>query len=65
MSLQKLKDAISLSAHGMTKQEAHAQDVCVKCKELWWKKTRSNAGKQEYQISGLCEECFDNITKAE
>ena len=65
MSLDDFKNYISRQAYGISKGEAHAQDICVKCKELWWKKTRSQAGKQEYQISGLCEDCFDSIGKDE
>jgi hypothetical protein len=61
--LQKFKDAVSRAAHQMTKGEAHAAGVCVKCKEDWKPRTHSEAGRKEYQISGLCEECFDNMFK--
>lgn len=61
--LQSFKDDVAKSAFGMTKAEAHAKNICIMCKEAWEPKTHSEAGKKEYQISGLCEECFDQITK--
>lgn len=65
MDLQSFKDSIARDAFGMTKQEAHAKDICIKCKEPWEPKTHSEAGKKEYLISGLCEECFDEITRTD
>lgn len=42
------------------RNDAIARGICVKCKrdKSWY----SEAGKKEYYISGLCEECFDKIT---
>jgi hypothetical protein len=48
------------------KQEAKtaiAKGICVKCKKA--AVTFSEAGAKEYNISGLCENCFDKITKDE
>lgn len=59
--LQDFKDALSVAATGRTKAEAHEKDICIKCGELWWTRTRSEAAKREYLISGYCEDCWDEI----
>lgn len=63
MSLQDFKDDISRIATGMTRAEAHAKGVCVKCRKppTWY----SEAGEREYHISGMCEPCFDELFKEE
>lgn len=54
---QENKDALSEAAFGITKAEAHKAGICVECKQIaTW---RTDAGRREYQISGLCEPCFD------
>lgn len=62
-SLEDFKEFMANKAFGMTKKEAHAKDICVCCKEPWQPKTYTQLGRKEYQISGLCEECFERITK--
>lgn len=59
MTLLKLKNEMAKKVYGMTKYEAISKDICIDCKQ----KARfySEAGKKEYQISGLCEYCFDRI----
>ena len=58
---------------GMTIKDAHSKGICIKCQkpalvmsadgtskynpELFY----SQAGKQEWNISGICEKCFDNM----
>lgn len=61
MSLDDFKDHVAVSAFGITKAEGHKLGICICCKENWAPKTHSEAGRQEYRISGLCEECFDRI----
>jgi hypothetical protein len=39
--------------------------ICFSCKEPAFPKCYSEAGKREFYISGLCEECFDECTKSE
>jgi len=57
--MKKLKDEMSKSTFGITLTEALQKDICVRCKK---KATfYSMAGLAEYQISGLCEPCFDEI----
>lgn len=45
----------------LTKDEAHKRGVCVNCKLPALDRCYSIAGRAEYQISGLCEQCFDDI----
>lgn len=59
--LQELKDGIARNLFGMTIKDAIQQRICIDCKKS--PKFYSEAGRREYLISGLCEPCFDRITK--
>ena len=59
--LDEFKDGLSKVAFGMTKAEAHAKGVCTQCREPAIPKCYSDAGRNEYSISGLCEQCFDAL----
>jgi hypothetical protein len=48
------------AAFGQTRGEAKHERVCVVCKQPPTFST--DAGRREYEISGLCEPCFDRIT---
>jgi len=48
---------------GITLEEAHEKGICVHCKQPALPKCYSEEGRREYEISGLCEACFDEITK--
>lgn len=61
--MQAFKDALATSIYGMTSGEAITKGICINCKEPALDKCYSGAGKREYHISGLCEPCFDEITK--
>lgn len=61
MDLQELKDDLAMSLYGMTAAEAITKNICINCKKP--PTFYSDAGKREYQITGLCEPCFDEITK--
>ena len=65
-------DDIGQAAFGMTRTEALAKGVCIRChkpvapngeydNELIY----SNAGVKEYGISAMCEKCFDGMFGAE
>lgn len=73
-TLETLKNSISLSAYGITKQEAHSEEICINCKQKIYIGERENAqhgccysmtGIKEYKISGMCEYCFDNLMTAD
>ena len=59
--LEKLKNNLSQDLYSITKAEAHRTGICIQCKEPAFLKCYSEAGKREYKISGLCEQCFDKI----
>lgn len=44
-------------------REAKAEGRCVQCGEPALEKCYSAAGRREYEISGLCEVCFDTLTR--
>ena len=60
-TLQNLKDGLAKDLYDMTTTEAQEKGICVKCKRRAPERCYSDAGRREYQISGLCEICFDNI----
>ena len=59
--LEELKNNLSQDLYGITKAEACRTGICIQCKEPAFPKCYSEAGKREYKISGLCEQCFDKI----
>jgi len=61
MSLQKFKDEVSQNLFGMTTSEAIEKSVCIQCQEEAIPKCYSDAGRKEFKISGLCEQCFDSM----
>jgi len=58
--LQDLKDSSARTAFGMTKHDAHERQICIMCKKKPDLSKPVNA--REYEISGLCDSCFDEIT---
>ena len=61
--MQAFKDNVARSLYDMTTAEAIDKGVCIQCKEPALEKCYSEAGRKEYKMSGLCEPCFDGITK--
>jgi len=61
-ALSALKDDMANDLFGMTKAEAVKKGVCIQCKQPAMSYCYSDAGVREYQVSGLCEKCFDQIT---
>lgn len=49
--------------YGTTKVEAQRLNVCLRCKEYVDEHIYTEAGKSEYRISGICEDCFDYMFK--
>lgn len=50
-------DTLAKKAFGQTTQEAIDKGLCIACGEP--AKFYSEAGKREYQITGMCEYCYD------
>jgi len=66
MALRDFQDAVSREAHGMTRGEAMEKGVCVDCKKPdALSRCHSEAGRREYAISGMCEECWDRMFSEE
>lgn len=61
MSLQKFKDLLAKEIYKMTAGEAIEKGLCIQCRKEAIPKCYSDAGRREYKISGLCEQCFDEI----
>lgn len=59
--LQGFKDAMNLELYGMTRAQAHEKHICIKCRKH--PVFITEAGSREYNISALCEPCFDWITR--
>ena len=62
MKLNDLKEKLSEEIFGQSRREAIAAGVCIQCGRPALDHCYSEAGRREYLISGLCEECFDRIT---
>jgi hypothetical protein len=59
--LKEFKNTMAKGIFGMTVDEAHEKGICIDCNEPALPKCYSPAGKREYQISGMCEQCFDKM----
>ena len=58
-NLQKFKDNLAKSIYNMTAKEAIAKGICIDCKKPAVPRCHTALGAKEYEISGLCEECWD------
>lgn len=55
------KDALAKAVYGISLSEAIDKEICVDCRKPALPKCYSDAGRKEFYISGLCEECFDKL----
>jgi len=65
MDLNSLKEEMAKDLYGISLNDALQQGICIQCKRIALPRCYSRAGKVEYRISGLCEVCFDEISKEE
>jgi hypothetical protein len=56
---QSFTDELATRVHGITKSVAHERKVCIMCKMI--PVFYTDLGKKEYQITGMCEKCFDEL----
>lgn len=56
-----LVDQLGKLLYGMTRAEAQQKGICISCKKPPDLSTK--AAQTEYQLSGLCEPCFEEIAK--
>ena len=61
--MQRTIDKISKEIFGISNTETVNTGLCIQCKEPALPKCYSEAGRKEFTISGMCEECFDNMFK--
>ena len=61
--LEDFKDLSARITLGMTKTEAHTKQICIDCKLPIDGRLKTEAGAREYQISGICELCWDDMFK--
>jgi len=57
-----LKQALAKEFSDLTPLKAKELGLCLHCRQPALARCRTDAGKREYQISALCEVCFDQIT---
>jgi len=62
-SLQQFKDALAVECFGMTKDDAVKDEICIDCREPALPKCSTDISRSEYRISGLCEMCWNRITR--
>jgi len=60
-AVNKFKNDMATAFFGMSREDALAKGLCVKCHQVAYPKCHSNAGYREYKISAICEECFDKM----
>lgn len=61
--MKELKERLAQQIYGKSFKEVIESGLCIHCGEPALEKCYSAAGRKEYKISGLCERCFDEITK--
>jgi hypothetical protein len=59
--IQEFLDVQAFQTFGITVSDAQEKGQCIMCKHEALSRCTTEAGRREYQISGLCEVCFDEI----
>jgi hypothetical protein len=62
-ALNDFKEGLAQRSYGMSVQDARKNGICIHCRRLAAANCKTLAGIQEFQISGLCEFCFDELFK--
>lgn len=61
--MQEFQDNLARGLYGITLTEALDKGICLQCREIALPRCYSQSGRKEYEISGLCERCFDSIVE--
>lgn len=62
-NLENLKNELQKAAGLLPKQEAWAKGICCRCQQT--PKFYSTPGRREYNITAMCEFCFDEVCTPE
>ena len=62
MTLDSIKRKKELEWFRMTKPEAHESQICISCKQPIYNLLKTVCDIKEYEISGLCSECYNIFT---
>jgi len=60
--LQEATENMAKGIFGMSQSEARKKRICISCKKKI-KQFRDGLSEREYLLSGLCQECQDEIFK--
>jgi len=59
LHVKDLLEQLAIGAFGSRPGTARAEGACVRCERPALEHCSTEAGRREYAISALCEECFD------
>ena len=60
-SLQSFIDNLAKKIFNQTLDEAHAKNICIKCSAPADTSDWTHSDIDEYLITGLCPDCFNNL----
>jgi hypothetical protein len=60
--MNQLKDLLAKNLFGLTVGQAHDMMVCIACKRDIEQFLETERERNEYNVSGLCFECFNKFT---
>jgi hypothetical protein len=59
--LHELKETFGKGIYGLSPTDCKEKGICISCKEPAIPRCHTEAGRREFYISALCEECWDKI----
>lgn len=60
-TIKTLGENLSREMFSMTAREAYALGLCLHCRKHALPRCTTEAGRQEYKITSICEVCFDAL----
>lgn len=61
MSLESFQNNLARDIFGISKYDAHERKICISCKTHVDQDTLAEIDLREYNISGLCPACWNNL----